>query len=211
MRAIRALLPLFLPFFCVAGICSAQLSDRERAAVSIEEGFKITANITCFSGNNYEAKLDVYRPREAQAPTPALMLIHGGGGVAGEKEQNALEALPYWVMGFSVVNVEYRLAKVSLAPAAVEDCLCARLWIGRNGQKYNFDMNKPVGGGGSAGGHLALTTGRIPSASGLDAQCAFHDDWNGAKNEALPKVAAIVNGYGITGVANMLQGPNMRS
>jgi acetyl esterase/lipase len=28
-------------------------------------------------------------------------------------------------MGWNVVNVEYRLARVAPAPAAVEDCLCA--------------------------------------------------------------------------------------
>jgi acetyl esterase/lipase len=49
-----------------------------------------------------------------------------------------------------------------LATAAVEDCLCALHWIGRNAKKYNFDLSKVVVTGGSAGGHLALTTAMIP-------------------------------------------------
>jgi acetyl esterase/lipase len=210
MRALRFLLPLFL-FFVVARVSRAQLSEGERAAISIEHGYEITPNITYFVGNNFEAKLDVYRPKEAKSPTPVVMLIHGGGWVAGEKEHNALEGLPYMEMGFAVVNVEYRLAKASLAPAAVEDCLCALHWIGRNAQQYNFDLAKIITSGGSAGGHLALTTGMIPSSSGLDAECAFRDDWSGSKADPLPKVAAIINWYGITDVADMLQGPNMRS
>ena len=32
------------------------------------------------------------------------------------KDDYVLTALPYLVMGFSVVNVEYRLGKVSLTP-----------------------------------------------------------------------------------------------
>jgi acetyl esterase/lipase len=65
-------------------------------------------------------------------------------------------------MGFAVVNVEYRLGKTSLAPAAVEDCLCALHWVGRNAKKYNFDLSKVIVTGGSAGGHLALTTACPP-------------------------------------------------
>jgi len=210
MRALGFLLPLFL-FFAIAGISRAQLSEGERAAISIEHGYEITPNITYFVGNNFEAKLDVYRPKEAKSPTPVVLLIHGGGWVAGEKEHNALEGVPYMEMGFAVVNVEYRLAKVSLAPAAVEDCLCALHWVARNAKQYNFDLTKIITSGGSSGGHLALTTGMIPSSSGLDAECAFHDDWSNAKADPLPKVAAIINWYGITDVAGMLQGPNMRS
>jgi acetyl esterase/lipase len=211
MRALRLLLPLLLSFI-FAGSSFAQLTEEERAAVLISRETEVTPNITYLVANNYEAKLDVYRPRKAKAPTPVVMVIHGGGWVAGEKEEGVLQALPYLQMGFAVVNVEYRLAKVSLAPAAVEDCLCALHWIGRNAQKYNFDVTKIITTGGSAGGHLALTTGMIPPSAGLDAQCSFHEnDWDGTKTDALPKVAAIINLYGITDVADLLQGPNTRS
>ncbi len=210
MRALRLLLPVFL-FFSLAGISTAQLTEGERTAVLISHGFEITPNITYLVANNYEAKLDVYRPREAKTATPVVMVIHGGGWVAGAKEEGALVALPYMQMGFAVVNVEYRLAKISLAPAAVEDCLCALRWIGRNAKQYNFDLSKIITTGGSAGGHLALTTGMIPSSAGLDTQCAFHGDWDGSRADALPKVAAIINWFGITDVADMLQGSNTRS
>jgi acetyl esterase/lipase len=211
MRAFR-LLPLLLFFFILAGTSFAQLTEEERADVLISRETEVTPNITYLVANNYEAKLDVYRPRKAKAPTPVVMVIHGGGWVAGAKEEGVLQAMPYLQMGFAVVNVEYRMAKVSLAPAAVEDCLCALHWIGRNAQKYNFDLSKIVTTGGSSGGHLALTTGMIPPSAGFDAQCSFHEnDWDGTKTDALPKVAAIINLYGITDVADLLQGPDTRS
>jgi acetyl esterase/lipase len=105
-------------------------------------------------------------------------------------------------MGWTVVNVEYRLAKVSLAPAAVEDSRCALRWVYRNAKQYNFDLNKLVVTGQSAGGHLALTTGMLPASAGLDLECPGTEDL---------KVAAIVDWYGITDVNELLDGPNMRT
>jgi acetyl esterase/lipase len=112
-----------------------------------------------------------------------------------------LAFLPYLETGWSVVNVEYRLARVSLAPAAVEDCRCALRWVIRNAKQYNFDTNKIVVTGHSAGGHLALTTGILPASAGLDRQCPG--------NEEL-KVAAIVNWFGITDVVDLLDGATSR-
>jgi acetyl esterase/lipase len=100
-----------------------------------------------------------------------------------------------------VVNVEYRLARVSLAPAAVEDCLCALRWVIHNAKEYNVDTNRIVVTGNSAGGHLALTTGMIPASAGLDRQCPGPEEL---------KVAAIVNWYGITDVADLLEGANRK-
>ena len=213
MRSYRRLiLPAVL--FLFANAAWAQLSEAERALVTIYHDFEVVPNITYLVANNYEAKLDLYRPSTAKSPTPVVMLIHGGGWVVGTKEEEAFEGLPYMHMGFAVVNVEYRLGKVSLAPAAVEDCLCALHWIGRNAKKYNFDLSKVIVTGASAGGHLALTTGMIPSSAGFDNRCAYEDDdrWNGPWNNSRPNVAAIVNWFGITDVADMLQGaPNARS
>ena len=91
---------------------------------------------------------------------------------------------------------------MSGAPAAVEDCLCALRWIIRNAKQYNFDITKLVVSGSSAGAHLALTTGMIPPSAGLDRQCPG--------NEEL-KVAAVVDWFGITDVADLLDGANMKT
>jgi len=110
--------------------------------------------------------------------------------------------MPYLEMGWAVVNVSYRLARVSLAPAAVEDCRCALRWAISKAKDYNLDVNKLVVTGNSAGGHLALTTGMLPASAGLERQCPG--------NEEL-KVAAIINWYGITDVGDLLDGPNMKT
>ena len=191
----------------------AQLSQAARSAVLISTNYEVLPNITYGIANNYELKLDVYRPTTAKAPTPVVMLIHGGGWVRHEKEEEVLSLLPYLEMGWAAVNVEYRLARVSLAPAAVEDCRCALHWIGRNAKKYNFDVSKVVVTGASAGGHLALTTAMIPASAGFDRGCVSQDDpkWSGPWTDPTPNVAAVINWVGLTDVADALHGANIRS
>ena len=180
----------------------AQVPDALVNAADITLRYQIVPNVTYLTANNFEAKLDVYTVRGATSPNPTLIYIHGGGWTGGTKEASSLTFLPFLQMGWNVVNVEYRLARVSLAPAAVEDCLCALRWVYRNAKQYNIDLTKLVVTGNSAGGHLALTTGMVPATAGLDRQCPG--------TETL-KVAAIINWYGITDVVDLLDGPNMKT
>jgi len=186
---------------------SAQSPEALRAAVLINHAYDVHSNITYGVANNFELKLDVYQSREAKSPTPVVMMIHGGGWLVSNKDDYVLTAGPYLIMGFAVVNVEYRPGKISLAPAAVEDCQCALRWIARHAKEYNFDLDKVILTGPSAGGHLALTRGMIPSSRGFAKECAYQDD---PKNPD-PKVAAIINLFGITDVVDLLQGPNLRT
>ena len=171
-------------------------------STSISTAYRVTPNITYLTANNFEAKLDVYARSDATTPQPTMIWIHGGGWTGGNKEGATFSLLPYMEMGWNVVNVEYRLAKISLAPAAVEDCLCALRWVVRNAKQYGFDTSKIVMSGGSAGGHLALTTAMIPASAGLDRECPGTEEL---------KVAAVVDWYGITDVADLLDGANMKT
>ena len=162
------------------------------------------------TANGYDARLDIYQPLRLAGPNPTLVYFHGGGWTAGSKEISSLTFLPYLEMGWTVVNVEYRLASVSLAPAAVEDARCALRWMYRNARQYNFDLAQVVLTGNSAGGHLALTTGVLPASAGMERQCPGDRGPGPVSTEEL-KVAAIINWYGITDVVELLDGPNMRS
>jgi len=180
----------------------AQLSETASWAADVSNRYRVVPNITYLTANNYDAKLDLYLPRNATGPNPTLIYIHGGGWVGGTKESSVLSLVPYLEMGWSVVNVEYRLGRVSPAPAAVEDCRCALRWVISHAKEYNFDTGKIVVTGHSAGGHLALTTGMLPASAGLERQCPGNEDL---------KVAAIINWYGITDVNDLLDGPNMKT
>jgi len=180
----------------------ADMSDSATWAATLARGYRITPNITYLTANNWEAKLDVYQPTNASGPTPTLIYVHGGGWTGGDRQAAFFNTMPYLEMGWAVVNVSYRLARISLAPAAVEDCRCALRWVISKAKDYNLDVNKLVLTGNSAGGHLALTTGMLPASTGLERQCPGNEDL---------KVAAIINWYGITDVGDLLDGPNMKT
>jgi acetyl esterase/lipase len=169
-------------------------------AARLETEFRVVPNITYLTVSNYEAKLDLYVTRTPDKPLPTLIWIHGGGWTGGVKE-TSMGIPAYLAMGMNVVNVEYRLARTALAPAAVEDCRCALRWVIQNAKEYGIDVNRLVVAGGSAGGHLALTTGILPASAGLDRQCPGPDNL---------RVAAIVNWFGIADVNELLDGPNMK-
>ncbi|MED5529000.1 MAG: alpha/beta hydrolase [Pseudomonadota bacterium] len=180
----------------------AQLPDSASWAATVQNEFRVIPDITYLRANGVELKIDVYQSRNSEGPAPTFIYYHGGGWVGGSKESNVLRLLPYLEGGWAAVNVQYRLGNVSLAPAAVEDSLCALRWVARNADQYGFDIERLVVSGNSAGGHLALTSGMIPSEAGLDRQCLGSET---------PQVAAIVNWYGITDVNDLLHGVNEKS
>jgi acetyl esterase/lipase len=182
----------------------AQPSETLLWTANLHNGYRVLTDITYVTANNYDAKLDLYLPRTT-GPTPVLVYIHGGGWVAGSKEGSQLVFLPYLKLGWAVANVEYRLAKNSLAPAAVEDCRSALRWVYRKAKDYNFDTTKIVVSGHSAGGHLSLTTGMLRTSDGFDRP----PEWMTVVPQ--PPVAAIINWYGITDVADLLEGENLQS
>jgi acetyl esterase/lipase len=102
------------------------------------------------------------------------------------------------------VNVDYRLAGDSVAPAAVEDCRCALRWVYRHAKEYGFDTNKIVVAGESAGGHLALMAGMLDDGAGFDNECAAQP------GDTPIRPAAIVSYSGPTDVADLMEGPDQR-
>ncbi len=190
-------------------VCSLLLTaplpggDSADFAAMVASKYSVNANITYKVASNADQKLDVYFNRDKSTARPTVIFIHGGGWVGGTKEGSVLALAPYLEMGFNAVNVEYRLGRVALAPAAVEDCRCALRWVLRNAKTYGFDTGKLVVTGMSAGGHLSLTTGMLATSAGFDAECPSRDT---------PKVAAIVNYFGITDVADLMAGkPNTQN
>jgi acetyl esterase/lipase len=195
-------------FILISAIAFAQDQNTasESWAVTAQSHYQVAPNVTYLVQNGYEDKLDIYQRRGATSPQPTLFYIHGGGWTGGTKEASLMSVLPWLEMGWTVVNVEYRLARISHAPAAVEDCLCALKWAVSHAAEYHIDPSRIVTSGDSAGGHLALMSGMTPAEAGLDRNCP-----DSQANTPLPKVAAIVNWYGITDVVDLLDGPNRKT
>jgi acetyl esterase/lipase len=154
--------------------------------------------------NNIDLKLDVITAGPETEVRPTVIYFHGGGWVHLAKEDRIFYVLPYLARGMNAVNVEYRLANQSLAPAAVEDCRCSLRWVYRHANEFGLDTHKLVVIGESAGGHLALMTGMVDSSAGFDDSCAR------SLGEEAIGVTVMVNYFGITDVADLLEGTNRR-
>ena len=185
-----------------------QAEDPADWAAWVGESYRVTADLVYSTANGYENKLDLYLPREKSDPRPTLVYIHGGGWVGGSKESSVLRLLPYLQLGMNVVNVEYRLARYSLAPAAVADCRCALRWVIANAEEHGFDTDRIVVTGESAGGHLSLMTGMLNEAAGFDYECVTGDLAGPVELDL--DVAAVVNWFGITDVGDLLEGENQQ-
>ena len=164
--------------------------------VTVPDGIALEANIAY--DRFADTRLDVLYPKApSKEKRPGVIMFHGGGWIRSTKETMMRSfCLPYLERGFVVANVEYRVAGVAPAPAAVNDALTAAKWFFDRSAQYHVDPARIVVTGASAGGHLALMVGMTPVSAGL--------------GPAIP-VAAIVNGYGVTDVADLLDGPHRQS
>ncbi len=197
---------LVLLFFSANSIYA---QNQPTSAFAAEGGatYWVQPDIVYNTANNTPLKLDVWYQHDVKTPQPTLVYIHGGGWIFGTKETSVLQFLPFLEKGWRVVNVEYRMASNSPAPAAVEDARCALRWGFRNAKQWNFDTSKIVLTGHSAGGHLALITGMLPDATPLDNNCYASEQYGDVKM----RVAAIINWYGISDVNDLIQGANLKN
>ncbi len=103
-------------------------------------------------------KLDVWRPNNAKVGTssPALLYIHGGGFRILSKDTHWVMALAFARAGYTVFNVDYRLAPRDPFPAAVEDVCLAYQWVAKHAESYGADLSRLVVAGESAGANLTL-------------------------------------------------------
>ena len=105
---------------------------------SITGSNQIEHDVTYLTLGAWEGKLDVYSRKDASGPLPTVVYFHSGGalGSAGRKDVVTLDLLPYLEWGWNVVNVEYNLPGLTLAPIAVQNALCAVRWVFANSGKY---------------------------------------------------------------------------
>jgi acetyl esterase/lipase len=222
---IRLLLMIVLLFVMTApGF--AQLTPTATWAAQAAAQHTMSANVTYRTASNQQLKMDVYYRRDVTTPQPTLVYYHGGFWVAGAKETAILGLIPWLEAGWNVVNVEYRLGvatdATTLAPAAVDDSLCALRFIASLPANFNIDKNRIVVTGESAGGHLALAMGLIPESAGFGKECA---GWASppiggrgggavprpAALPPLPKVTAVINWFGIADVPDVINGTNRQA
>ena len=103
-------------------------------------------------------KLDVTQPVDPPQPgqrRPAILQIHGGGWVIGDKREQGLPLLKHLASeGWVGFNANYRLSPGATFPDQLIDLKRALAYIREHADEYGIDPDFVVVTGGSAGGHL---------------------------------------------------------
>ncbi|MGH8047770.1 MAG: alpha/beta hydrolase [Chthoniobacterales bacterium] len=105
-------------------------------------------------GPGGELGVDFYRAT-GSAPAPLVVLVHGGGWMAGDSRE--LAGWNRWLArrGYAVAVVEYRLMPTGAWPSQREDVLAAVEYLRGNAAGFGVDRERVVFFGRSAGGQIA--------------------------------------------------------
>src|SRR6266699_509095 len=88
--------------------------------------------------------MDAHLP-DGAGPFPAAVLVHGGGWIAGDKQQYITYLFqPLAEAGFAWFSINYRLAPKFTFPAAAEDVGAAIDYVQKNPSRYRVDPRRIV-------------------------------------------------------------------
>lgn len=126
--------------------------------------------------NGRQLHVDVYYPKHStKKKRSAVLMIHGGGWMAGSKENMRPMAQQLAKKGFVTVVAEYRLGGEAPYPAGVQDLKTALRWMRAKAGDYGINPEKIAAYGCSAGAHLASLLGATNELSIYDEHDAYID------------------------------------
>ncbi len=154
------------------------------------EKVRLERDVVFGKGGDTELKLDLAMPKGGEGPFPAIVCLHGGGWIAGERQQmrGTIEVLAR--RGYVAISPDYRLAPKDRFPAQIEDCKAAVRWLRANAEKYHINPQRIGAFGFSAGAHLASLLGVSRKDDGLEGR--------GGNDDRSSAVQAVVSFFGPT-------------
>jgi acetyl esterase len=138
-------------------------------AAQPREGVEVVRDLVY--GADLRHRVDLYQPRAGSSmPRTAVLLIHGGGFVRGDKSEH--ENAGYFLArhGYVAAVANYRLAPAHSWPAGAEDVISAYQWLRAKAASLNIDHGKIYLAGESAGAAHVATAAlmrRFHPADGL--------------------------------------------
>ncbi|WP_430109672.1 alpha/beta hydrolase [Paenibacillus sp. B1-33] len=110
--------------------------------------------------NNCSICADIYYQG---SNSPVILYIHGGALIFGARSWLSSDQIEFFRQsGFSIVNIDYRLAPETGFEEIIEDIKDAMNWIRtKTIDWYDFDVHNIAVMGSSAGGYLSLLIGTM--------------------------------------------------
>lgn len=125
----------------------------------------------CFKDISYGAhplqNMDIYvsQNKGGSKKKFTLIFIHGGGYFQSDKKNEERFIMPYFRVGYDIINLNYRLKKGMYT--ATEDVIKALHFINLNNSIYNLDLNNVILKGFSSGAHMASNIGLLVKKENL--------------------------------------------
>lgn len=158
------------------------------AAALASDEVEITKDVVYGTGAGEELKLDIASPKGLDHPVPAIIAIHGGGWMQGQRQDMHEVMKRAAKHGFVAATVSYRLAPKHRFPAQIEDVKCAVRYLRTHASELKIDPDHLGAIGISAGAHLAMMLGTLDPSDGLEGE--------GGHPDVSSKVQAVVSFVG---------------
>lgn len=184
MKKIVSLLLVAVMSVCMLAACGSN------EPVTFEKKNAATMQNQKYASNHDDHVCDIYLP-ERTTLTPVIVLVHGGGFKFGDQGMSVILPVIERAVaeGYAVVSVDYRKSGDATFPAAVADVKAAVRYVREKAEMFDFDTDKIVVWGESAGAYLAVMTALTPEVEALNGDVT---DNAGHSSE----VAALVDFYG---------------
>jgi acetyl esterase/lipase len=107
-------------------------------------------------------KMNVYMP-VGKGPFPAIIYIHGGGWIRGDRSEYDAIGQFYAKRGLAGFSIDYTLvcANATSWPVVIQDVVCAIRFIKENSKQFQIDPDRMALMGDSAGAQLASLAGLL--------------------------------------------------
>lgn len=177
--------------------------------VTDEHGVRRFDGVTYATTPGYRPRLlDVQVP-SGEGPFPAVVWIHGGGWLDGDRRYPpptvpaALLHGSVLAAGLALVSIDYRHSLEAPFPAQLHDVKAAIRYVRRFAGVLGIDPDRLAVWGESAGGHLAALAGLVgPGSEDAEALEGAHGVGTGETG-----VRAVVDWYGVSDIVALAGHP----